>query len=155
MVKYKAKAIQILELPVAITQDHIDEGLKHCRDMHRCMEKVGIAEALVNEFGGEPHRYHVRIDGGHAKFNLNGYRYEANTPKIAKNQLMCLDQRKWHHKLKPHRYVLHAVRGTKIYPMSRERKNQINVARRARIAAGNPDRKPNRLTLRKRIAGFA
>jgi hypothetical protein len=155
MVKHGSKTVQSLAIPVSVTETHINEGIKHCRDPHRCMEKVSVADALVREFGGDPHKYHVRVDGGHIKFNLHGYRWEANTPKIAKSQLICLDQKKWHHRLKPHRYVVHAVRGSKIYPQTKERKEQINAARRARIAAGHPDRKPNRLTLRQRIAGFA
>jgi len=146
--KRSRRTIETLEFEVDTRQEHIDEG--KCRLAHRCMEKLAIASALMVLFPEETN-HHVRIDAGHIKFNVDGWRWIANTPKIASRALIDFDHKR---PVKPHRYRVSAQRTTKIKPNPHERQDQINAARRRRIAAGVPDKNYTAQSLRKRIIGF-
>lgn len=133
---------------VEVRVDHINEG--KCGLPSLCMEKLAIAEALDREFGaGEATR--VRIDGAQIKFNLRGYRWHCTTPKKAKLALVAFDAKR---PVRPHEYDVLAIRGTKIQPASAERQTQINEARKARIAAGTPDKKRFLKSLHQRVVGL-
>lgn len=148
MVKRSRKTIETLEFDVETRQEHIEEG--KCRLAHRCMEKLAIACVLMELFPGEE-SHHVRIDAGHIKFNADGWRWIANTPRIASKALIDFDHKR---PVKPHSFTVTATRTTKIKPNPRQRQDQINTARRKRIAAGVPDKTYEAQSLRKRIIGF-
>lgn len=151
MLKSRTRQIEELKLPVTVTENDIQNG--ECRIASRCMEKVAVARTLMKQYRGTSDaELRVRVDAGHIKFNLRGFRWAADTPKVAKNALIRFDLKK---PVKPHGYVLTARRGTKIIPPSRERQDQVNAARRARIKAGTPDKVYGRKTLRKRVMGYA
>jgi hypothetical protein len=150
MVKRRKKTVETLKLDVRVIKDDISNG--ECRRATRCMEKVAIARSLSKAFPDEsPQKFHVRVDAGHIRFNVDGYRWQADTPKIAKAALIKFD-----HKLSvlPHNYTIVATRGGKITPMTAERQKQINMARAERIKQGRPDASYKDLTLRQRIIGF-
>ena len=107
----------------------------------------------MNEYGGKSDAdLRVKVDAGHIKFNLRGFRWLADTPKVAKDSLIRFDRKE---AVSPHNYVVVANRRTKIVPPSPERQARVNENRRIRIRAGNPDKPAKGLTLRKRIVGYA
>jgi len=147
MLKRRRKTIEQIEFEVDTRQEHIDEG--KCRLAHRCMEKLAIAQALAKLFPDQT--THVRINAGHIWFNADGWRWIANTPRLASRALIDFDHKR---PVKPHRYKVTAQRTTKILPNPRKRQDQINTARHRRIAAGVPDKNYTAQSLRKRIIGF-
>lgn len=148
MVKRRRTTIEMIEFDVAVIAEDIESG--ECRLAHRCMEKLAVARALNDVFPDET-SHHVRIDAGHIRFNADGHRWIANTPKIARRALIEFDHKR---PVRPHSYKLTAQRTTKILPNPRKRQDQINTARRKRIAAGVPDKTYTAQSLRKRIIGF-
>jgi hypothetical protein len=149
--KTKTRKVEFFTFKVDVTQADIETG--ECRLMSRCMQKVAIARTLMNEHGAKSDaELRVRVDAGHIRFNLHGYHCLADTPKIAKINLIRFDRGE---PVSPHSYVVHARKIAKIATRSRERQDQINAARRARIRAGRPDKIYDRKTLRKRVVGYA
>lgn len=146
----RRKLIETIEFGVHVRQKHIEEG--KCRLASKCMEKLANAEALIALFPNETGNFHVRVDAGHIRFNADGYRWIASTPKIAKYNLIEFDRKR---PVSPHSYKVTAQKMSKIVPISRERQAQINEARRRRSAAGIPDKKYTKQTLRQRVVGFA
>jgi hypothetical protein len=148
MLRRKRKTVEQIEFDVETRQEHIEEG--KCRLAHRCMQKLAIAEVLMKLFPDQTN-HHVRITAGHIRFNADGWRWIANTPRVASRALIEFDHRR---PVKPHRYTVTAQRTTRILLNPRERQDQINKARRKRIAAGIPDKTYAEQSLRKRIIGF-
>lgn len=148
MVKIKEQKIETFTIPVSVHVKDIEEGA--CRDPHRCMEKLAIYRALT-EMLGEGKVDRLRIDGAQIKFNYNGFRWHATTPKKAKLSLIAFDQKK---PVGPHRYVVTAIKGTKIQKVTAERQQQVNLARRARQDAGTPDKPRYGQSLHQRVIGL-
>lgn len=148
----RTKTVTTMKVRVNVNQGDIDNG--ECRIATRCMHKVAVTRALKKEFNvadEDVRHLHVKVDAGHIKFNHGGHHWESPTPKIAKASLIKFDRKK---PVEPHSYVLTAIRGNKIAPMTVERKKQINLARAKRAAEGRPDRGYSDITIRKRIVGF-
>jgi hypothetical protein len=127
------------------------------------MHKIAIERELRNlDPKGGDHK--VRIDAGDIRFNFQGYRYRAHVPRVAKLALIQFDKErktraraerqgaKFVSKVEPHRYRVEAVKGAKIQPFTRERQEQINEARRRRVAEGRPDKQ--KYDLRYRVEGL-
>lgn len=148
MVKTRKREIEDIKIPVSVCNKDIQEGA--CRDPHRCMEKLAIFRALTAMLG-EGQFDRLRLDGAQIKFNYHGYRWAATTPKTAKISLIKFDAKK---PVEPHRYTVIAIKGTRIQKLSAERQHQINLARKARIAAGTPDKKPSASSLHQRVVGL-
>lgn len=148
MAKIVETKIVTLGLRVSVTNKDIEFG--ECRDPHRCMERLAILRSAEKELG-EGQLDRVRIDGAQVKFNYGGYRWAGTTPKKAKVNLIRFDAKKT---VTPHSYDLRMVRGTKIQKVSAERQHQINEARRARTAAGVPDKKRTSASLHQRVVGL-
>jgi hypothetical protein len=127
------------------------------------MEKIAIERALRLVDPKTDHK--VRVDSSGVKFNYDGYRFTAPLPPVTKRAMLLFDSEEvlqkraektgeaFQSKVRPHRYKLIAVKGTKIIPMTPERQKQINEARRRRIAAGHPDKQA--YTLHERVIGMA
>lgn len=127
------------------------------------MEKVAIERAL-REMDPRAGDHRTRVDAGHIRFNFFGYKFEADTPRVAKASLIKFDtEEKARRKaeaagiefvsaVKPHSYMVEAVRLYKLKKITPERQEEMNRARQARAAAGF---KPKRYTLHKRVVGFA
>jgi hypothetical protein len=130
------------------------------------MERLAIVRALQEQFDVMPHESKVRIDAGNIRCCLRSYRWKGDTPKVPRRALIDFDEfirrnrrkmsraeleRLLLEKIQPHSYTVTMIRGGKIAEISRERKDQINTARRARYAAGE---RPKRYTLRQRVVGF-
>ena len=116
------RKIEQFKFKVDVTQGDIDTG--QCRLASKCMEKVAIARTLMNEYGGKSDAdLRVKVDAGHIKFNLRGYRWLADTPKIAKDNLIRFDRKD---PVKPHNYIVVANRRTKVVPPSPERQARVN-----------------------------
>ncbi len=148
MVKIREQKIETFTFSVQVLREDIEAG--KCRDPHRCMERVAIARALKNMLGtNEVDR--LRIDGAQIKFNYDGHRWHATTPKKAKVNLIKFDAKK---SVAPHQYDVTAIKGTKINRVTAERQHQINLARKARIAAGTPDKNPTTHSLHQRVIGL-
>jgi hypothetical protein len=159
--RINTKTIETLTVPVRVIERDISDGL--CGLPGRCMEKIAIERALrdLDPKGGD---HKVRIDSGICKFKLQGHRWTATPPKIAKLSLIQFDKEekarnqarrlgeKFQSKVKPHQYKLQAVKGETINRMTPERQKQINEARSRRIAEGRPDKAA--YNLRKRVAGL-
>jgi hypothetical protein len=166
MVKIRHKKTEILEFTVDTTEADKEEGKK--RDPKKCMYKVSGTRALYKLFPEENNHHRVRVDAGHIRFIHDGYRYVATTPKLASSNLKkfdgslrckeCKRSAKGfcrRHDTIPHQWVCKAVKDRKIVshkPFTKERQNQINAARRDRIAAGKPDKY---YSLRQRVVGYA
>jgi len=146
-VRTSKQTIEYIKIRVSVTQPDIDGGVQ-C-DPAKCMAKVAIARAL-HEHDPKGGGHKVRIDAGTVRCALNGHRWEAKTPRTARVNLIKYDA-EGAVAVRPHRFTIKLVRGRKIEKLSEERKQQINDARAARIAAGRPDK---HYTLRQRIVGF-
>lgn len=155
MIKVRTNRRKEVTLSVSTTHDDLNAaiGMNGRCSPSKCMHKVAIARTLfaLDPDGGGTHR--VRIDGGHIKFNLHGYRYKADTPKAVKRSLMLFDQGAYD-AIKVQTYSVRAHRTTKIAPITKERQEQVNANRRQRIAAGGDENRRN-YNLRKRIEGFS
>lgn len=148
MMKLREQKIETFKVAVSVCNKDIEEGA--CRDPHRCMEKLAIYRALT-ELLGEGKVERLRIDGAQIKFNYNGFRWHATTPKTAKVSLITFDAKK---PVAPHRYTMVAIKGTRIKKHSAERQHQINLARKARVEAGTPDRQRTGHSLHQRVVGL-
>jgi hypothetical protein len=160
--RIRTKNVQTLSFNVHVILRDIETG--KCGEPGKCMEKVAIERGLreIDPSGGD---HHVRIDAGIIKFNYKGYRWMAITPKKPKRALLLFDEEteprklaekrgeKFVSRVRPHSWKLFATRGSKILPFTDERRQQVNDARRARIAAGIPDK--TSYDLHKRVLGLA
>jgi hypothetical protein len=151
----KRKPREELILTITTSHDDLNAAIKldgKCTP-DRCYHKIAISRTLfaIDPDGGGTHR--VRIDGGHIKFNYQGSRWVADTPKAVKRSLMLFDKGKYD-SVHVQTYKIYAHRTTKIVPIKPERQAQINQARRERIANGSDE--PHRVyNLRRRIEGFS
>lgn len=139
---------------IETTQQDIDEG--ECGLITKCMEKLAVVRALTKLLKLKDHeitKLHVRVDGGHIKFNYNGYRWVANTPTKAKNALIRFDRDKG--LVRPHTFTINAERKSKVVPFTQERREQINEARTDRARRGLPDKAYTAPTIHERVVGFA
>ena len=157
----RQKTVETANFKVSVIKRDIEDG--KCGLSAKCMHKVAIERALrsLDPKGGD-HR--TKVDGGKIKFNLNGYRWEAMSPKVVKMTLIKFDRErkarakaeraglKFESKVEPVTYRVEAIRKNKVEPFTRERQEQINEARRRRVAAGKPDKK--KYDLRYRIEGM-
>jgi hypothetical protein len=120
-----------------------------------CWNYLEVASVLYEWDPGGNH--HVRVDAGHIKFNLWGWRYQASTPLTVKRGILHFDKKEYDLiRIRP--YTLHCIRTTKIRPLSEERKTQINAARRKRYEEGRGDKtykKPKGQTMRDRVVGYS
>lgn len=155
MVKHGRRQVTTLKIRVETKQEDIDEG--ECKLITKCMEKIAIARALTSQLGlkkpEEISKLHVRVDGGHIKFNYNGYRWVANTPTKAKNALIRFDRDK--SLVRPHSFTIVAARTTKVLPFTNERREQVNQARADRARRGVPDKVYEAPTIHRRVVGYA
>lgn len=151
MVRSEKREVETFSIWVEVTQNDID-NTKPC-DPYKCMHKVAVARALNAQLEEDVTDY-LRVDAGHIHVHYDGFRWAAPSPKKVKDSLIKFDNPKTRKLVKPHSYSLHFVKGTKIYKRPAWRQEQINEARRQRIAAGFKDKLPNRMTLRKRIVGY-
>ena len=158
--KAKVQKLETLEFVVPVKQDDIDNS--DCLKANRCMIRVAMERTLRSMSGKANH--HTRVDAGHATFHWQGYRYIANMPKLGKASLIRFDaeDRKRRAAKKAGEDFVSCVRpfalkfkGRKVAKLPKNspaRREQVNAARRARVAGGQ---KPERYTLRDRITGFA
>jgi hypothetical protein len=161
----RTKNITIMTLEGAVTDHDIING--QCLLQARCMYKVATARTLLglekkSGTGLGPNTHHVRVDGQFFRFNFRGYRWKAPTPKLCHRNLLKYDiwgksgdrRRGAPCPVKPHSFKIKAERTSKIRPISRERQDQVNAARRERVAQGLPDKEYKGRTFRQRIAGI-
>jgi len=163
-----AKQTKYMEIKyqVQVTVDDIING--RCGLTSHCMEKVSNARALMNQYGAKSDaELRIKVDAGHIRFNLNGHRWEANTPKVAKKALIDYDKalRKRGAQVDPekinefpvkaHSYVVKARAIRKIQKVSRSTQERVNENRRRRIREGREKTPVKRYTLRQRVIGFA
>jgi hypothetical protein len=153
-----------LTIDVDATTDDKLNG-KKC-DPHACMYRVSMARALYTMFPGENNHHRVKVDAGHLRFIHDDHNWLANTPRLVSSNLQKFDA-SLHckacksseggfcekHDIHPHKWKCKAVRGRKIRHVvhTRARQDQINVARKARAAAGRRD---GIYALRRRVVGF-
>jgi len=158
--KAKTQKLETLEFEVPIKQEDIDKS--NCLKANSCMIRVAVERMLRSMSGKANH--HTRVDAGHATFHWQGYRYIADMPKRGKANLIKFDAEDKARKkakkageefvssVKP--FVL-KFKGRKVAKLPKNtaaRREQVNAARRARVAGGQ---KQERYTLRDRIVGFA
>ena len=126
----------------------IEQG-SHC-DPRKCWHFLEI-NAIVHRWDAD-NKAHIRVDAGHIKLNYGGWRYVTDTPRHVKRSLMLFDKKRYD-EIHVRSYTLRFRRTTKIIPLTQARRDQITAARRARIAAGRPDRRYT--SMRKRVEGFS
>src|SRR5665213_3624444 len=101
-------------------------------------QQCGIAVAIREKF---PDARYIKVDYNEASYTLDGVRWSWALPRTALRWAQQLD-REGKDRLKPLRCSLKFISSRVIPPpATRERKDQINAARKARIAAGIPDQK--------------
>jgi hypothetical protein len=150
----RTRELVTMKIKVSTLQRDIDEGM--CGVATRCMEKLAVTRALIDQLGiksDKVPRLHVRVDGGHIRFNYNGHRWDADTPRAARNALIKFDQDK--RLVTPHKYVVHATKGPKVQKMTEDRMEQINEARARRVREGRPDKVYSDPTIHRRVVGYA
>ena len=159
--KTSVRKIETIKFPVHVSLSDIEEG--ECLDANKCMVRVANERKLRQIEPSEPN-HHTRVDAGHIRFNLHGYRWSADTNKKAKAALIQFDdevrekrkakqaRKSFKSKVEPFTFTVVAVRGSKLVKSTRERKDNINAARKRRQEAGQ---NPKRYTLHKRVVGFA
>ena len=138
---------------VAPDKDALDAAIEQngfC-EPKKCWHFVAISALIEQMEPGANH--HVRVDGANVKLNYRGWRYIANVPLHVKRTILYFD-RHMYDRVHTRPYTLRFQRTTKIIAIPRARQDQINAARKSRVAAGNPDRTdyPN---LRKRVEGLS
>ena len=144
-----------MKFKVAVLQRHIDDG--DCGDTRRCMERLALLSALIKYLDLDEvqiRKLHVKIDGAKIKFNYKGYRWLADTPRVAKDALILFDQNR-RDEIVPHKYTVTAVKTSKIIPFTPDRMDQINKAKQVRIAEGREKTYPRRITAHQRVVGLA
>lgn len=155
------KTVETMRVHVFVLQKDIEEG--KCGLPSRCMEKIAIERALLKKNPDGVHR--VKIDGGRITYVSRHAKWAAFTPKLAKRALMRFDRERkareraeksgerFKSAVQPHDYWFEAIKVYNIRPFTksdRRRLDQINTARKARAAAGNPDK---RYDVRRRVEG--
>jgi len=141
-------------ITVVPTRDALNKAIElngYC-DPTKCWHFVAIFAVLELLEPGARHM--VKVDAGHVKVNYCGYKYIADTPVFVKRSLMLFDLGRYD-EVVVRRYILRFRRLYKITKMTRERKDQINAARNARIAAGSDERQRRYSCIRKRVEGFS
>jgi hypothetical protein len=146
-----AKGFSLAVMPTRQALDKAIDQNGFC-DPRKCWHFVAI-NALMERLEPEA-KHHVRVDAGHIKTNYRGWRYIADTPRHVKRGLMLFDLRRYD-EVYIRQYTLRFRRTTKIIPISRDRQDQINLARAKRIAAGGDEHKRNYPDLHKRVEGFS
>jgi len=117
----------------------------------KCWHFVAISALIEQMESGVNH--HVRVDGAHIKLNYRGWRYVADVPLHVKRTILYFDKGMYD-RVHARSYKLRFRRTTKIIPISRERQDQVNAARKEREAAGKPDRK-DYPSMRRRVEGLS
>lgn len=159
--RINTKTIETVNVRIRVIERDITDGL--CGLPGKCMEKIAIERALrqIDPRGGD---HKVRIDAGEIKFKMRGHRWSSPTPKIPKVNLIQFDKEdkarkralregvEFVSKVKPHKWIMTAVKGDKIIPLTPDRQKQINAARNQRIKEGRPDR--TSYNLHKRVVGL-
>jgi hypothetical protein len=155
------RKVELLKYTVYVSQADIDGG--ECCDANRCMVRVANERKLRLDDPSMTN-HHSRVDAGHIRFNYKGYRWMADTARIAKANLILFDKERrqktkakrkgqsFQSKVEPFAFTVIAERKGKIKPTTPKRKEQINTARRKRAEEGQ---KPKRYTLHQRVVGFA
>jgi|SRR5215472_56011 len=156
------RKVQMVSFEAPVTQGDIDEG--ECRLANKCMIRVAIERRLRQLEPSQPN-HHTRVDGGDIRFNYKGHRHRAHIDRVSKANLIKFDSEdkaKRRAKRRGETFtsavkpfvcrVRDAIKGPKLIPNTRRRREQINAARRRRIAAGE---KPRKYTLHKRVMGLA
>jgi hypothetical protein len=159
--KIKAKTVETIKVTGKVIQRDLIEG--KCGLISKCPARIALERTLRNlDPKGGDHR--VKIDGGNVSFNLQGYRWRGLAPKELKRPLIQYDkervareraerlERQFESKVKPFTFTVEAHKGAKILPFTRERQEQINEARRKRVAEGKPDNR--KYDLRYRVEGL-
>jgi hypothetical protein len=156
----RVQKLETMTFEVPVIQDDIDHS--DCLAPHKCMIKVAMERALRKISKSSNH--HCRVDAGHATFHWQGYRYIADMPKIGKANLIKFDAEdkarkkakkageKYVSVVKPFKLKFKARKISKLPANTAARREQVNKARRLRVAGGE---KPKVYTLRHRVAGFA
>jgi hypothetical protein len=97
----------------------------------------------------------VKVDAGHIRLKYRGWRYVADTPKHVKRSLMLFD-REFYEQLQIRAYDLKFRRTTKIVPITaKQRAENAAEYRRRRAEGWVPPRRPEGVSLRKRVEGFS
>ncbi len=145
---------KVFSLEVMPSREALDKAIGANGFCHpkRCWHRMAIHALMDNLAPRENH--HVRVDAGHIKVNLRGWRYVADTPRHVKRSLMLFDLKRYED-VRIRGYKLRFRRTTKIIRTTRERQDQINAAREARIAAGGDEHKRGYPSLHKRVEGFS
>jgi hypothetical protein len=106
----------------------------------------------------------VWVDAGHIKLTLDGWRWEGDTPKQIKADLIQLD--KWLHLPRAKRtltpppfeggtFVVTLLRKKRARKATQADLEKMSRRRYARIADGNPDKPHKKYTFHDRVVGFA
>lgn len=148
------KGISGFAMEVSPKQEFLDKAIAsgaHC-DPRNCWQHLEVASILQ---AWDPNgNHHVRVDAGHVKFNLWGWRYTADTPRTVKRGFMLFDLKRYEEiRIRP--YKLRCRRSTKILPYTKERQAQINSARAVRVKEGRDNYTRPPVSLRKRVEGFS
>jgi hypothetical protein len=104
------------------------------------------------------------VDAGHIRFSFGGYRWQADTPKRIKDDLIALDT--WDQLSDEEKLLIPApndmrqtkvtaLRGNKIIKTSSEQLRKMRERRADRIKRGEPDKKRSKRTLHDRVVGYA
>lgn len=144
-------------------------SLRAHKDDHQQMLCDGnnprICRWNVSVYRAVPNATKVWVDAGHIKLTLDGWRWEGDTPKKIKADLIRLD--KWLHLPKAQRaltpppfesgtFVVTLFRKKRARKASEAELQKMSRRRYARIARGEADKaRPNRYTFHDRVVGYA
>jgi hypothetical protein len=131
-------------------------------DPRSCKWKIAGLRSAKQELGPDVTKFWV--DGGHIRFSHGGYRWQADTHKNIKADLIALD--KWDRLSPEQKAVIPppndmkaikvvARRMTKIVKTTPQQLRQMKERRAKRIERGEKDKKYPTKTLHERVVGFA
>lgn len=169
MGRVMTKKIEILKLHVRPTRDDHEAMVNEsCSNPRTCRWNVGLVRAA--EALGLGHVTKPWADAGHLAFSLNGWRWEGDTPKKMKADMLALDA--WLDKRKkarteaarqavgpapfsPASYTVEFRKTKRVRKATAEQLAKMSRRRKERIARGEPDKKYSQYTFHERVVGYA
>jgi hypothetical protein len=141
-------------LKVTPDREHLNKAIEAngvC-DPKKCWHRMGVYDQMEQLEPGANH--HIHVDAGHTQLHFQGWHYIADMPRHVKLSMLLFDAKQFD-KVRVRSYVLNFRRVRKVIKVPRERQDQINAARRERIAAGGDEYRRGYPNLRKRVVGFS
>ncbi len=160
----KRKTVEVLKLTVKATlADHAAMLQDSCNNPRTCRYSVAVIRGATKLDMGPVTK--PWADAGHLAFSLAGWRWQADTPKKMKADMLALDR--WL-KITPRalrdatpppfdsrEYVVEFRKKARVRKTTEAELKQMASRRKVRLARGEPDKKYHKYTFHDRVVGYA